>query len=152
MPHHLSTLPPFSLSKYIIENPLVYELNLSDETGNAEYLYSKQSRRIDTLEISSLLCLDGVAPLREVCCLLQSTGSLLLLFAISECTADGTGLFGAEILGQVFAVLQKFTGSLTLGLVVHSEDASNRFAHLLDLDKLRGGTAGHLGNTQLSKL
>ena len=116
-------------------------------------IYGHQSnRRTGLLKIDSLLCLDSVPPLRKMRSLLGGTGGHLRLFAISKCTADGTGLFGTEVLGQVFRVLQKFTGPLTLGLVVHGEDTGNRLAHLLYLDELGGGAAGHLGDTELSEL
>ena len=110
---------------HITEHPCFYEHNRLDEIGYATRMHMKHSRRMASFEIAYSLCLDSVTPLREMCCLLASPFSHFALFAISECTADGTGLFGTEILGQVFAVLQKFTGSLALGLVVHCEDTGN---------------------------
>ena len=66
--------------------------------------------------------------------------------------ADGSGLLGAEVQGDVLLALVKLPQVLLLLLVHHNVDPGDRLSDDSDLGELGGGAAGHLGHPKGAQL
>ena len=94
-------------------------------------LHERQRKKRGNTFTKARLCLDGVLSLGEVCVplllLLSDERSLVL----GESSADGAGLLGAEVEGQVLLALVEDAELSALVGVDDGEDASDRLADVV---------------------
>ena len=98
------------------------------------------------------LRLDGVLAHGEVSVLLRLLSRLRVGLRRGQPPADGAGLLGPEVKGQVLLARVRLAKVLELVLANHSKNLGNLKPHNLDLRQLVGGTTSDLGHAESRKL